>query len=207
MKTFLRMALPLALLIAAPLQAQTTLGVKGGISLSQTDIEDADFGSRTGFLGGAFARFGLGSSLALQPELLYVQKGATESDATLKLDYFEIPVLLQYRFATPGSLTPVLYAGPYVAVETKCELSGSDGGATVSFACDSLEPLLGTDIDTKSLDFGAIVGGGLDFHLGSVIVGAEARYEFGFVDVNDTSDVSVTNGGWAILGSVGFPLM
>jgi hypothetical protein len=216
MKTFLRMALPLALLLAAPLQAQTTLGVKGGINIAQTDFEDLDFGSRTGFLGGAFVRFGLGSTLAVQPELLFVPKGASESDSgvelTFKLDYIEIPILLQYRFQTEGALTPVLFAGPYVAIETTCDLAGSAGGGSQSVACNALdevtEGFLG-DLNTKSTDIGAIFGGGLDFYVGSVIVGAEARYGLGLTNVNDTpnSTQSIKNRGWSVLGSVGFPLM
>ena len=102
MKTFLRMALPLALLIAAPLQAQTTLGVKGGINIATVDTNVSDISdlvdSKTGFVGGGFVTLGLGSLFALQPELLYSQKGfqVDEFGETVKFNtnYIEIPVLL-----------------------------------------------------------------------------------------------------------------
>ena len=79
MKTFVRIALPLALLIAAPLQAQTTLGVKGGINISTVNTDLPDFenltDSKTGFVGGVYANFALGGVFAIQPELLYSEKG------------------------------------------------------------------------------------------------------------------------------------
>ena len=72
-------------LLAAPAVASAqgaTFGVKGGASLSE--ISETDLDSRTGFVAGGFVRMGLGSSLELQAEALYHQKGADMIDRQIE---------------------------------------------------------------------------------------------------------------------------
>jgi hypothetical protein len=207
MKTFLRLALPLALLIATPLHAQTTLGVKGGINIANvsTDATDLppDLDSKTGFVGGAFATFGLGSLFALQPELLYSQKGfgASEGDlsATLGVNYIEIPVLLKAQFKL-AMLRPAIYAGPVVSFETSCNLDV----VGVSVDCDSDDGF----VDRKTTDWGAVFGANLDFILGPVILILDGRYQLGLTNLADVEDAdeSVKNSVWQIMAGVGFTL-
>lgn len=208
MKTFLRMALPLALLIAAPLQAQTTLGVKGGINIANVDASVEDLpdilDSKTGFVGGAFVNLTLGSLFALQPELLYSQKGFqadifTES-AALATNYIEIPVLLKAQFKL-AMLRPAIYAGPVLSMETGCDLDL----AGVSFDCDSETAGL---VDRKKSDWGAVFGANVDFFLGPVMLLLDARYQLGLTNLADSEDSeeSVKNRVWQIMAGVGFAL-
>ncbi|MGB5675730.1 MAG: porin family protein [Gemmatimonadota bacterium] len=207
MKTFLRMALPLALLIAAPLQAQTTLGVKGGINVANISTNVEDFpdiiDSKTGFVGGAFATFGLGSLFALQPELLYSQKGFEASEgvlsAQLGTNYIEIPVLLKAQFKL-AMLRPAIYAGPVLSLETGCTVSISD----VSVDCSDDEGF----VDRKTSEWGAAFGANLDFILGPVILILDARYQLGLTNLADVpdSDEEVKNRVWQIMAGVGFTL-
>jgi hypothetical protein len=201
------MALPIALLVAGPLQAQTTLGVKGGINIANvstniTDIEEL-VDSKTGFVGGAFATFGLGSLFALQPELLYSQKGfkAEESgaEAQLGVNYFEIPVLLKAQFKL-AMLRPAIYAGPVVSFETSCNLSVLE----VSVECDEDEGF----VDRKTTDWGAVFGANVDFFLGPVMLLLDARYQLGLTNLADSPDVNeeVKNRVWQIMAGVGFTL-
>ena len=208
MKTFLRMALPLALLIAAPLQAQTTLGVKGGINIANVDTNITDISeladSKTGFVGGGFVTLGLGSLFALQPELLYSQKGfkAEESgqSAQLGTNYIEIPVLLKAQFKL-AMLRPAVYAGPVYSLETGCtfDLSG------ISFDCDN--EVAGFD-ERKKSEWGAVFGANLDFIVGPVILILDARYQLGLTNLADVpdSDEEVKSRVWQIMGGVGFTL-
>jgi hypothetical protein len=207
MKTFLRMALPLALLIAAPLQAQTTIGVKGGVNIANIDTNIPDISdladSKTGFVGGAFATFGLGSLFALQPELLYSQKGfkAEESgqSAELGLNYFEIPVLLKAQFKL-AMLRPAIYAGPVLSFETGCSFSMSG----VSVDCD-----VGDDFsDRKKTEWGAVFGANLDFLVGSLTLILDARYQLGLTNLADVpdDDDSVKSNVWQIMAGVGWTL-
>jgi hypothetical protein len=207
MKTFLRMALPLALLIAAPLQAQTTIGVKGGINIANVDTNVPDISeladSKTGFVGGGFVTLGLGGLFALQPELLYSQKGfqADEFGETVKLNtnYVEIPVLLKAQFKL-AMLRPAVYAGPLVSFETSCDVSAAD----ISVACDEDEDF----IDRKKNEWGAVFGANVDLILGSITLILDGRYQLGLTNLADVpdSDDSVKNNLWQIMAGVGFTL-
>ena len=207
MKTFLRMALPLALLIAAPLQAQTTIGVKGGINVANVSTNVSDLpdviDSKTGFVGGGFVTLGLGSLFALQPELLYSQKGfeASEGDLSAQLgtNYIEIPVLLKAQFEL-AMLRPALYAGPVVSFETSCNVSI----VGVSVECDDDEGF----VDRKTTEWGAVFGGNVDFILGPVILILDARYQLGLTNLADVpdSDEPVKSNVWQIMAGVGFTL-
>ena len=208
MKTFLRMALPLALLIAAPLQAQTTLGVKGGINIATVDTNVSDISdlvdSKTGFVGGGFVTLGLGSLFALQPELLYSQKGfqVDEFGETVKFNtnYIEIPVLLKAQFKL-AMLRPAVYAGPVLSFETSCSLSASE----VSVDCD--DELAGVG-ERKTNEWGAVFGANLDFILGSITLILDGRYQLGLTNLADVpdSDDSVKNNVWQIMAGIGFTL-
>ena len=207
MKTFLRMALPLALLIAAPLQAQTTIGVKGGVNIATVDTNITDISelvdSKTGFVGGGFVTLGLGSLCALPPELLYSQKGfqAEESgqSAQLGTNYIEIPVLLKAQFKL-AMLRPAVYAGPVVSFETSCDVSISG----VSVECNDDEGF----VDRKKNEWGAVFGANLDFIVGPVILILDARYQLGLTNLADApdSDEEVKSRVWQIMGGVGFTL-
>jgi hypothetical protein len=216
MRNFVRMALPAALLFAVPLHAQTTIGVKGGLNVSDIstnipDIEDIKE-SKTGFVGGGYVNLPLGSTFALQPEVLYSQEGfkGTEPDLTgveaqFKVDYFQIPVLVKAQFPS-GTIRPAVYAGPVVSFESSCKLGLSAGGTSAEYDCDSPEADVG---DRSKTDFGGAFGANLDWFVGPVIVTIDARYLLGFTNVNsdDTApDESVKNRVWQFMAGVGFPL-
>lgn len=86
------------------------LGVEAGINLASLNGPDASslYESRLGFVGGGFANISLGSNLAIQPELLYSQKGGKINGNDYQLNYFEVPVLLDITLIGPLSLL----AGP-----------------------------------------------------------------------------------------------
>jgi hypothetical protein len=92
MNKVIRMAIPLALLAVTPLQAQDiALGFKGGINIAKQDLNVSgltlNLDSRTGFVGGAFATIGLGTTLFLQPEALYSSKGFKIDVSDFGLDF------------------------------------------------------------------------------------------------------------------------
>lgn len=212
MKT-LRFSFALLILAAmftpAETSAQTVIGVKGGIGITDFSLSDSsvDFDSRTTFTGGGFATFGLGETFFLQPEVLYAAKGAKSdlggAGATLAVDYIEVPLLIGAGFNVgSGSVQPRVFAGPSVAFEIGCDLSGSEGGTTVSLSCSDIE------LETKSVDFGVVFGAGLAFPLGSVQLILDGRYDLGLTNVNDTEgdEESLKNRAWQFMAGVGFPV-
>ena len=79
------------------------IGVEGGINLSSFNGSSAGavYASRLGFVGGGFLNLPLGSSLSIQPELLYAQKGGKINGSDFQLDYVEIPILLDVNILGP----------------------------------------------------------------------------------------------------------
>jgi hypothetical protein len=132
-------------------------------------IDDLD--SRTGLIGGLSLVLPMAGPIGLQPELLFVSKGAKGTNSGpdgLKLSYVELPVLVRLSLGGSGPLSPHLYAGPYLGLQIDCTVQGTASD------CGDMPGL-----STKTVDIGGTVGGGLDFGLGPVIVTGGLRYSFG----------------------------
>jgi opacity protein-like surface antigen len=203
------LALFAASLFAPPLaSAQIKLGVKGGLNIA--DIGGSDAGTtetKTGFVAGGFAEFMIGNMFAIQPEVLYSQKGTKESisggELKFKLDYIEVPVLLKINIPIEGSkVHPNVYVGPSVGFKSSCKVSGSSGGVSADVDCDAG----GTD-PIKSTDFGLAFGGGVSFDVGGAEIGVDVRYTLGLSTIDDEADPDdLKNQVISIMGTVGFPL-
>ncbi|HTA77829.1 MAG TPA: porin family protein [bacterium] len=79
------------------------LGVEGGFDLANLNGQNVNdvFGSRLGWVAGAFASLPIGPTFAIQPELMYEQKGGKYNGNPYRLDYLEIPVLLDIKVIGP----------------------------------------------------------------------------------------------------------
>ena len=197
---------------AAEAQGTKSFGVIGGVAFASFNGSDADLssvgfdkGSSTGFLGGFFADIPAGKSLVFEPELLYVNKGATYSlnvtgasgDLSLNLDYVEIPILLRYNFRPAGG--PYVLIGPDVAFNVTCNVSGSGAVAPVldslpGKSCVDLGTMAGVPFDASSVTFGGVIGLGFQHEK----FGLEGRYEFDFDDAFQGGD-NIKNAVWEIL--------
>lgn len=180
--------------------AQMQLGVKAGVNLANLGGNDAPDNSetRTGFSGGAFFMYQFSEMFAVQPELLYSMKGATEKgsidfegtsynyDAEYKLDYFEIPLLLKFIIPLKGSgVKPALFAGPSIAFNMSAKTKVESGDESFE---EDIE-------DVKSTDFGLVFGGGLGFPVGNGELGVDIRYILGLSTIDDSADsFDVKNG-------------
>ena len=213
----LAIACSIALAPAGAGAQEITLGVKGGLNVSNLSVSDPDdseagFDSQTDFRVGAFAQFALGRVFAIQPELFYSQEGAKSRDSDpavkLNLNYFEIPLLLMARLASRESpMYPILYAGPSVAFQSRCQVTGEQDGASVSFDCD--DPLFEGEVQTKKTDFGLVFGGGFEILYARLTIQLDARYNLGLTNLNDSEnsdEVSVRSRGWAFTLGLGVPI-
>lgn len=189
-------------------------GVKGGLAMHKFTGDDAR-GSpdwRTAWAAGGFLTLGLGSSLALQPELLYVRKGAKfewtamdefgepidDGESHYKFDYLDLPVLVKYTLPTAGRVRPCVFAGPVASLKMSARY--------VSDAIGVLEPAVDEEVDeVKSLDFGLALGAGVAFPAGGRTLSVDVRYTAGLTDWPDIDeDVSNKNGGWLAMLGIGF---
>lgn len=203
MRTFRIAAAGLAAMLVAAAgtaDAQTRVGAKVGINLAEQSL-GTDFGSvstdgRTGVVAGAFVHHPIGAPFFVRPEVLYSSKGWSFEDASVKLDYLEIPILFGAAFPLENSaIRPMVFAGPEIGIKLSCDAEGEDCGDGY-----------------KSVDFGIVFGGGILWELASFAVFLDGRYALGLTDVLDTGDVveledvSAKNRAWQFTAGVGFPV-
>lgn len=164
-----------ALVVAAPTAswAQVGGGIKAGINLANVNgFNDpgTDLSQRTGLIGGVFMTFGIAPVVAIQPEVLFSMQGTklhfndgVDSDATAKIDYIQIPVLL--RIGNSGGDKASVYAvvGPTLGILFRANQDGVD---------------FKDDLKKSQLGLAAGVGVTLTRFL------AEARYTFDLQDFN-----------------------
>jgi len=197
----------LLLAVAMPASAQTVLGFHAGANIATLggdDVQDAE--SRTGMNIGASVLFPIGENLGLSIGGGWSEKGATvsetEGDLEFKLAYVEFPVMLRYAFPTSGSVGFHLMGGGALGVESKCELEGSDGGVTVTVDCSE------AGFDTKSMDFGLVGGGGVDFDItDGMELFVDLLYTLGLTNIDDSADAAdAKNRAFTIRGGISIPL-
>ncbi|MFW6085367.1 MAG: porin family protein [Gemmatimonadota bacterium] len=176
---------------------QNMAGVKGGFvssSVSSVELEDLDRRSSVGV--GAFLQVAVAPNVSIQPEALFLMKGADDdaTDQTRELDYLQVPMLVQYHIPAVG-VSPRIFAGPSLAFETGCNVSNGDE----SVPCETF------GIDTKSADFGLVFGGGVDIPAGGFVVTLDGRYDLSVTNVADEEGVEVKNRSVQLFAGVGFP--
>src|SRR5689334_5653725 len=183
---------------APSISAQVSLpnprfGVRAGINIAKLagdSVEGAK--NKTSFVGGVVASLPLSKDFAFQPELVYSMKGSKFSeqgvDGEFKLNYVELPILIRYDIPVVGTTKPFLLAGPALAFQTSCKISGTDQGATVTFGCKDFFRQIGADVDVKKFDTGAMFGGGLAFDVGGRVLSLAVRYNLGLTDIFSDTD-------------------
>lgn len=208
------LALFLTTVGAAPLAAQAWyVGAEGGVNISSLDIENEDSDTETGVRIGGVLRYDFAPDglIGIQTGVAYSQKGASQSDVdgevALELDYIEVPLLLAVNFPTNSSVRPRIYAGPQVAFEASCNLTGTSGTVTVDVDCDTQE-LEDFGFNTKSTDFSLLFGGGLEVEAGPGVLTFDGRYDLGLTNINDSEgdDTDVKNRNIQLMAGYAFRL-
>jgi len=210
MSRFLRVfpVLAAVLLLGLAVQAQeNSVGITGkGIKLGagwgslSTNNEAFESGSTAGFAAAAFLTYSFTPKLALQPEVMYVRKGAGENYIFVgdgyKLGYLEFPVLLKYKLVDGKRLIPSLFAGPAVSTLLSAEIYQDN------FFSD--DEVYDVKDGMKSVDFGLVFGGEVAFQsTRQVKFFLDVRYTLGLNNVidpvkwNDGREI-VDEGDWGI---------
>jgi Outer membrane protein beta-barrel domain len=181
--------LTILMMVSAPsLQAQSkaTVGLKGGLNLSNFYIEDIDdANARVGFHGGLYGKIDVSDFFAIQPELLFstrgnevVSNGLFDQRTRFNLNYIDVPVLAVFKLGKAVEVHAGVYGGYLVNANIK-----SDGDLGDWF----------NDLDRgnfETLDYG--LAGGLGLNFGSVQVGA--RYNLGLQQIAKSDGARIALG-------------
>jgi hypothetical protein len=175
--------------------ARADYGIKAGLASSTMAMSDnvgfsLDLKSVTGIMIGGYMTLPVAGNLSIQPEALYIQKGAkylesfdgVDVEAVMSIDYIEVPVLAKLEFPSRSALTPMVCAGPYAAFKISAKNKVSAPGYSQE---ETLEGV-------KSTDFGLAFGGGLKYDLGNMVLAFELRYHLGLSATNDSEEDGVS---------------
>jgi hypothetical protein len=190
----------LILLLAFSANAKVNFGIKAGPDMAKlsgdgwTDAEQGleaqiDDKFKMGFAFGFVTEMPMGTGgFSLQPEFLYVMKGAkaefpehTETTMKMKQDYIEVPVLIKYTVPGEGKMAPCFFAGPFAAfnIGSKVEFEGIPAEAADDVPNGDIE-------NAKSVDFGVAFGAGLNMAVGQKgKLTFDLRYTLGLTDIFD----------------------
>jgi hypothetical protein len=211
MRNIIRLALSTLLMVAlaAPAFADSLLntwGMRAGVGISNLRATNSDFDWRTAFTGGGFANLQVLPWLAVQPELLYAQKGARTSfestdqsgnitgsgTITFKFDYIEVPVLLALSKPALGPARAAFLLGPSLGIKVAESVKSEGGGATLNAKTDVV----------KTANFGVVGGFGVRVPVGTLKWVGDARWSYGLTTISkqfyagdvQTSSVQITTG-------------
>ena len=184
-KYFIPLAVLMVILFSIPLMGQTWIGATGGFNLTNlagvSTEEGEDLKTRTCFSAGGVLSIVLSEMFAVQFEPAYVQKGNKvefdgEEFGTIKVDYFEFPILLKVSFGEFNVFRPYILAGPYIGSLLSSELDPKEGDS------EDLKD------ETKDSDAGLNFGAGLSIPLGSSELFVEALYGLGLTNISEEED-------------------
>ena len=143
----------------------TTFGLKAGYNAASIDVEDGvDFDAKSGIHGGLLAHIHVTNHFAVQPEVVFSMQGGERGNTKLKMNYINVPVLLQY-----------MNSG--FRVQTGPQL-----GFLVSAESKTGNIEIDVDDAFNKIDFAWSIGAGYLFPAG---VGIDARYNIGITNIRD----------------------
>ncbi len=161
-----------------------SIGPKLGFSSTTAAGDDVpnETENISGLVGGVFFKVNAGRILAIQPEILFHQKGGYYEESSninyrLEIDYLEIPLLFKAQIPVGETIYPYVYAGPYAAFTLDNREEGEffflEGTGTANL---------------NDFDAGGVFGGGLDIQVGKLFLGLDLRYGVGMVNIYDRED-------------------
>jgi hypothetical protein len=164
-------------LFALPALAQLTpaWGVKGGLNISEIDMEDVESSSQSGWVAGLFVDLG-SPLLHLQAEALYSVRQSelgpanpNAYDVEVESTYLQVPVLVKLGLPLPA-VAPSVYAGPAVAFPIDAKMTDAAGEWV--------------DLDDFSKETVWSVVVGVDVKLLDLLI-VDLRYDIGLTELNE----------------------
>lgn len=157
---------------------EVSWGIKGGLNVGSVKINNSEtnYDPRISIHAGGLAHIHLSKQWAIQPELVFSGQGfKAANDEVYRLNYLNVPVLVQYMFDNGFRL---------------------ETGPQVGFLLGAHRSLNNTSVDVKD----GFNGVGFDWALGAGYlipktgVGFDARFNFGIAKINDNTNSDMRNG-------------
>ncbi len=152
-------------LVATVSQAQIKFGAKGGVNISNIDIEVEGISispdALTSFHVGVMAKYQFSEQFGIQPELVYSAEGAEIESDKFNLNFINIPILFAYN---PTEIFSI-HAGPQVGILSSAEVDGED-----------------IKDELKGLNLSLAIGAAVELTNGFT---GGVRYNLGLSDLND----------------------
>ncbi|MCF0074106.1 PorT family protein [Dyadobacter sp. CY261] len=211
--------------------AQLSLGLKGGINWSNLNVKEdggTSFDSRVAPNFAVLFNYQLGPSFSIQAEPGFSGRGAKMeaeiktdliqqipyrivSHGTLKLSYFELPLLAQYRPHLSEKLEAIISAGPELRFRTApVKVKSTTTTYVNGVVSESVTNTESNDDAVEKLDVGMAFGAGAAYSISKFKVFAEARYHLGLRNITASNPDAVTkiyNRGASVVLGVTVPLL
>ncbi len=181
------------LMLGTAVQAQFSIIPKAGISLANVNFDEDEEGqnSNLGLVAGVGFNIPITSDnfFAIQPEILYVQKGfgAESQGVDIKnyFNYIDVPLLLKVNFGGEA-VKAYVNAGPSFGYWLGGKIKADDEDLKIKFG-DS-ENITADEVtfdkdDLNRFDIGLQFGGGVGFGIGPGSLLLDARYGFGLTNI------------------------
>lgn len=181
------------------------IGGKLGFTASSFRGDDAvNLKVRNGVVGGAFLNAGFLKFLAIQPEVIFRQSGATYTydalgvDSKIKVNYLSVPVVFKAGIPIDETFYPHILIGPQYSFALSRTYSVGNNDGQVEFE----------DADINKNDVGGFFGVGLDIRSKRLFWTIDFRYGMGAIQVsdNDNANLDLKNQDFTISTGVGFRL-
>lgn len=193
MKKMRLTAVVVMLAIVTAVSAQMSLGIKGGVNMSNLVYDDEvnDKNPKIGFNIGLAADVEFAPSVALQTGLFFTTKGykfdSESLDYTENLMYVQLPLHLAYKIDVMPGTRVVLHAGPYAAYGVGGSRKADVGNLTAEWDVDKI---FGDGArQYKPFDAGAGIGVGAEF--GAILV--DLGWDMGLINISNNDSGSVKN--------------
>lgn len=176
-------------------------GGKIGYNLSKLNYDpkmiELDFGYRMGINIGLFVEYQLTNLFSIHTELNYSMRGGNYAPNfllqqptgkytekyTQKLDYLEIPILIQYRFTMDSNpISPKIFIGPEISYLIS---------AKNQYENNYISRVVSERERFKSIEYGLVLGLGMDLNILMNKFTFDARYNFGLNNVSKKTDVNI----------------
>jgi hypothetical protein len=188
-------AVVVMLAVVTAVSAQVSLGIKGGVNMSNFVYDDEvdDKNPKIGFNIGLAADVDFAPNVALQTGLFFSTKGfktvndALDAEYTENLMYLQLPLHLAYKVDVSPGTRVVLHAGPYAAYGVGGKREAKVGDLSGIWDVDKIFG----EADGQYKPFDAGLGLGVGAEMGAFLI--DLGWDMGMVNISNRDNGNTKN--------------